>query len=271
MAELDKARRARAEAEVMDVRMTSPHARRITLGGAEVAAFLQTKGAEAPAAWVKVSLPSGEKRAYTIRSFDRRAGTLDLEFVLHGEYAASGPASAWVSRARAGERIGIAGPRNGGFALPADARRILLAGDATALPAIQAIAQALPADIGAEVCVELHSQNDRQAIDSRAELEITWLQEIATPGIALLQTLTKRPLPDGPSYVWIAGESDAVRALRAHYLDARGLEARRISAMGYWKVGQAAHRDRGSDSGIAPILRRFWSWCRITRMSRQLA
>jgi NADPH-dependent ferric siderophore reductase len=261
MAELDKSKRARAVAEVMDVRMTSPHVRRITLGGAEIAAFLQTRGVETPAAWVKVSLPSGEKRAYTIRGIDRRAGTLDLEFVLHGEYAASGPASAWVSQARAGERIGIAGPRDGRFALPADARWVVLAGDATALPAIQAIAQALPAGIEAEVCVELYSQDDRQTIDSPAELKTSWPHEGAAPGIALLETLTKRPLPDGPGYVWIAGESDAVRALRAHYLDARGLESRRISATGYWKTGEAAHRDRGANPGIAPALRRIWSWC----------
>lgn len=263
MAELDK--RARIVAEVMDVRMSSPHLRRVTLGGAEVAAFLQMRGVDTPAAWVKVSLPSGEDRAYTIRGIDRGAGTLDLEFVLHGEYAASGPASAWVSQARAGERIGIAGPRNGRFTLPADARWIVLAGDATALPAIQTIAQALPAGIGVEVCVELHSQDDRQAIANRAESEITWLQERAAPGIALLQALTNRPLPSGPGYVWIAGESDAVRALRAHYLDVRGLEARRLSATGYWKIGRAAYRDSGSNTSLAQTLRRLWSWCRAPR------
>jgi NADPH-dependent ferric siderophore reductase len=246
----------------MDVHTISPHARRVTLGGEELAAFLQMKGVESPAAWVKVSLPSGATRAYTIRGIDRQAGTLDLEFVLHGEYAASGPASAWVSQARSGERIGIAGPRNGNFTLPADARWVVLAGDATALPAIQSIAQALPAGIKAEIYVELHSQDDRQAVDRRVELEITWLQEHAAPGVALLQALTNRPLPGGPGYVWIAGESDVVRALRGHYLDARGLEPRRISAAEYWKTGQAAHRHRDSNPGIASALRRIWSWCR---------
>jgi NADPH-dependent ferric siderophore reductase len=265
MAELDKSKRARAMAEVMNVRMTSPHVRRVTLGGAEVAAFLQMKGVETPAAWVKVSLPSGEERAYTIRGVDRRAATLDLEFVVHGEYAASGPASAWASQTRAGERIGIVGPRNGGFLLPADARWVMLAGDATALPAIQVIVQDLPAGIEAEVCVELHAQDDRQAIASRAELVITWLQEHTLPGIALLQTLARRPLPSGPGYVWIAGESDVVCALHGHYLDARGLESRRISATEYWKIGQAAHRDRDSNLGITPALRRIWSWCRAPR------
>ncbi|MDR0439656.1 MAG: siderophore-interacting protein [Candidatus Accumulibacter sp.] len=266
MIELDKSRRVRVVAEVTDVRASSPRMRRITLGGAELAAFLQANGVETPAAWVKVSLPGGEKRAYTIRGIDRQAGTLDLEFVLHGEYAAPGPASAWASRARIGERIGIAGPRDGGFALPADARWVLLAGDATALPAIQTIAQALPPGIRAEVCVELHSQDDRQDIASRAGIEVAWLQEHgATPGIALLQTLAKRPLPNGPGYVWIAGESNAVRALRAHYLDARGLEARRVSARGYWKTGEAAHRDRGANAGVAPTLRWMWSWFRGMR------
>ncbi|WP_261499507.1 siderophore-interacting protein [Acidovorax bellezanensis] len=217
--------------------------RRITVGGSEVAALLQADGIEAPAAWLKVFLPSGEGRAYTISGIDHQARTLDLDFVLHGVDATSGPASAWASQAHAGERIGIAGPRSGGFALPEDACWTMLAGDATALPAIQAIARSLPAGLKAKVYVEMPQAVDQQAIASAASLRVQWLTVRAAPGMALHQHLMYRPLPPGPGYLWIAGESAAVRALRMHYLQERQFERHRVSAKGYWKAGEADHRD----------------------------
>lgn len=243
MLEPDRPRTARAMAQVVATRELTPHMRRITVGGPEVTAFLQVDDVDVPAAWVKVFLPSGEGRAYTISGIDPQAGTLDLDFVLHGADAASGPASAWASQARVGQRLGLAGPRNGGFALPADARWAMLAGDATALPAIQAIARSLPVGLKAEVYVEVMQEADQQAMESLAKLRLVWMVAQEAPGVALRQTLMYRPLPPGPGYLWIAGESGAVRALRTHYLHERGLERHRVSAKGYWKAGEADHRD----------------------------
>lgn len=233
----------RALAQVVAAQTLTPHMRRITVGGPDVAALLQAEGMDAPAAWVKVFLPCGAGRAYTISGLDHQAGTLDLDFVLHGADAASGPAAAWASQARVGERLGIAGPRGGGFALPADARWLLLAGDATALPAIQAIARKLPAGLRTKVYVEMPHAADQQAMASSAALRVEWLAARAAHGVALYQHLMYRPLPPGPGYLWIAGESAAVRALRVHYLQERGLERHRVSAKGYWKAGEADHRD----------------------------
>lgn len=164
----------RALAQVVAAQTLTPHMRRITVGGPDVAALLQAEGMDAPAAWVKVFLPCGAGRAYTISGLDHQAGTLDLDFVLHGADAASGPAAAWASQARVGERLGIAGPRGGGFALPADARWLLLAGDATALPAIQAIARKLPAGLRTKVYVEMPHAADQQAMASSAAPRCAW-------------------------------------------------------------------------------------------------
>jgi NADPH-dependent ferric siderophore reductase len=41
----------------------------------------------------------------------------------------------------------------------------------------------------------------------------------------------------------MAGESQAMRTLRQHYLQERGLAPRRLHAQGYWKAGQADHRE----------------------------
>ncbi len=237
-----KPKRKHAEAEVVAVRMTSPHMCCITLGGRQIVAFLEADGIDVPATWVKVHLPSGHSRAYTIRRIDRHAGTLDLEFVLHERDGVSGPASTWASQAQVGQRISIAGPRDGGFHLPVEVSWIILAGDATALPAMQAITQALPVDVKATMYAEVEKPEDHQIIESPAMLEIAWLGEESTPGAALHRELAGTPLPPGPGYIWIAGEAAAVRALRSHYLETLGVPRERVSAKGYWKVGEAAHR-----------------------------
>ncbi|MCA8267106.1 siderophore-interacting protein [Burkholderia cepacia] len=91
---MPRPRTERAVGTVQAVRSVTPHMQRITLGGSEVAEFLKVAGANEPAAWVKVFLPSGDGRAYTIQNIDFNAGTLDLDFVLHGAGGDSGPAVA---------------------------------------------------------------------------------------------------------------------------------------------------------------------------------
>ncbi|CAM3950113.1 siderophore-interacting protein [Kerstersia gyiorum] len=240
MGERERAAMARAAVDVVAVAELTPHMRRITLGGSEMAAFLQADGIEDPAAWVKVFLPTGEGRAYTIRSVNRRAATLDLDFVMHGD---EGPASAWAAGAQVGDRLMIAGPRSGRFELPDDARWVLLAGDATALPAIQVIAETLPAGIKVKVYAEIAAQADRQRIDTLASMRIAWLQAQGDAGSVLRQSLMFRPFPAGPGYIWVAGESAMVKALRKHYLQEREMPVHRVSASGYWKAGEADHRD----------------------------
>ena len=50
--------------------------------------------------------PQPARRTYTPRRFDSEAGTLEVQFLLHGD----GPASAWAERAAVGDRLAIAGP-----------------------------------------------------------------------------------------------------------------------------------------------------------------
>ena len=233
----------RAAGTVQEVRSVTPHMQRITLGGSEVVEFLKVEGVNEPAAWVKVFLPSGDGRAYTIQSIDFSAGTLDLDFVLHGVDGDSGPAATWAASASLGECIGIAGPRSGGFLLPGDARWVMLAGDATALPGIQSIARRLPSGINAKAYIEVPSEEDRQPINSPAQLRVQWMNAQSHPGLTLCQSLWHRPLPIGPGYIWIAGESAAIKKLKLHYLKDREFPRHSVSAKGYWKAGESDHRD----------------------------
>ncbi len=243
MDETGRAIIARVEAEVVAIKHVTPHMQRITVGGAALESFLRTDGVETPAAWVKVFLPSGEGRAYTIRQINKEQQTLDLDFVLHHKEESYSPASSWAFQAQKGERITLAGPRAGSFALPEDAAWVILAGDVTALPAIQNIAANLPPTVRARVYVEIPTHEDQQEIRSPAALSVVWLEPRERPGLALEQRVLYRPFPLGPGYVWVAGESRIAKELRAHYLRERYLERHRVTTEGYWKVGKADHRE----------------------------
>lgn len=83
-------------------------------------------------------------RTYTIRALRAEQEEVDVEFVLHGE---NGPASAWATHARIGDRLQLAAPNRqygddpGGYEWkpPAGVRHILLIADETALPAVAGI------------------------------------------------------------------------------------------------------------------------------------
>ncbi|MBG6466619.1 siderophore-interacting protein [Pseudomonas aeruginosa] len=87
-------------------------------------------------------------RTYTIRALRAEQEEVDVEFVLHGE---NGPASAWATHARIGDRLQLAAPNRqygddpGGYEWtpPAGARHILLLADETALPAVAGILEEL--------------------------------------------------------------------------------------------------------------------------------
>lgn len=244
MFEFLKPKRHNVMAAIRAVQKVSPHMQRITLGGPQIEAFLAVAQVNTPGAWVKVSLPTGERRAYTIARYDTAAGTLDLEIVIHQSSGITGPGSTWAQQVKVGDHVGIAGPRDGRYRLASDATWILLAGDMTALPAMQAIARVLPSTLVGEMYVEVATPADRQTVESGASLHAIWLPAQGKPCATLNEVLMKKTLPTGPGYIWIAGESAATHALRVHYLQSVGVEPKRLSALGYWKVGEAAHRDR---------------------------
>jgi NADPH-dependent ferric siderophore reductase len=109
-------------------------------------------------------------RTYTPRRFDREAGELDVDFILHGE----GPASTWAAQAAVGQTITIAGPgRN--YAVDPSADWFLLVGDDTAIPAISTILEVLPPSASATVFLEVVSEEDQVEIPSHPNTTVTWL------------------------------------------------------------------------------------------------
>lgn len=119
-------------------------------------------------------------RTYTVRAARPELLEIDVDFVLHG---ATGPASAWAEGAAVGDEVVLVGPNArfdgpaGGFEWhpPVDASCLLVAGDETAVPAICAIVESLPAGQRARVLLEVPEVGDALDPAAPAGVEVTWL------------------------------------------------------------------------------------------------
>ena len=177
-------------------------------------------------------------RDYTPRRFDTVANELDLEFALHE----AGPATAWAAQAQPGQYLGVGGPR-GSMVIPTGYDWHLLIGDETALPAIQRRLTELPASARVAVVVEVANRAARIPLPTEADLYAIWqYREESESEQPLVDAVREVWLPPGEGYVWAAGEASAIRAVRAHLCNERGVDKKRIRASAYWRRGaQATH------------------------------
>ena len=182
-------------------------------------------------------------RSYTLRALRRDPDEIDIDFVLH---TPAGPASRWAAKAAAGDRVVLLGPavadnRAIRFRPPADTDLTLIWGDETALPAVSAILESLPAGTRARVWLEVHDAGDIQDLVTDADAEITWLVRDAAgiegSPMALDALRTAQLPPAEHPYAWIAGESGCVKQLRRHLVRERGIDRRRVTFVGYWRHG----------------------------------
>ncbi|WP_103532998.1 siderophore-interacting protein [Streptomyces sp. SM11] len=182
-----------------------------------------------------LAIPEAERpwmRGFTVRSYDRERNVMTVDFVLHGE---GGPASRWGADARVGDVLGMVGPSSlYARPLPA-ARRMLLAGDESALPAIATLLEALPAGTGAVVYAEVADAAEERALPPAAGgAEVHWVHRDG--GGSLVAAVREAgPDLDGVDAAWVAGEASAVRALRRHLVDERKLPKAAVEFSGYWR------------------------------------
>ncbi|WP_112248529.1 siderophore-interacting protein [Kribbella monticola] len=194
------------------------------------------------------SMPAEERfvmRTYTVRAMRPELAELDIEFVLHG---VNGPASAWVSETRPGDQVGlivpfsvdttsIKGLLNSGvdYVPPATSTSRILVADETALPAVAAILENLPAGVRATVFIEVPDARDIRPLPSPGEVDVAWI----TRGTGSLpEALKAADLPYDADYAWVAGESGMIKQVRRHLVNTVGLPKPAVSFQGYWKRGE---------------------------------
>lgn len=183
-------------------------------------------------------------RPYTVRRWNARTSEMVLDMVVHE----GGVAASWAMNARVGDIVGICNPE-GRFWLPKGSRWLLMVTDITGLPAVGRVLEELPEGFRAVVHVEIPSDADRQEIgqmiDTVADAEITWHAchglRPERPGYTELPRIAREitALPEGPGYIYIAGEAKAAAECRKHFRDQLGFDKHRIDAVGYWIEGQA--------------------------------
>jgi NADPH-dependent ferric siderophore reductase len=178
-------------------------------------------------------------RTYTPRRFDPATGTLEVQFVLHGD----GPASEWAAQAEPGDRLAVAGP-GGRFTFDPSTTRWWIGGDESAIPAIGTLLDAMPTTASAKVHIEVDDADDEVHLPSAANLVVQWHHRRPGNGAgAELDDALRRADIVAGERVWVACEATAVRGMRRHLLDDRGLSPVSLVTRGYWRLGSANHPD----------------------------
>lgn len=220
-------------------------------------------------------------RTYTVRAVRPALGEVDVDIALHGR---SGPASRWALDARVGDTIAIFGPngRHGGpyggfdFLPPARTDAYLLAGDATALPAIAAILESLPSTGRGIALLEVEHASDAQAVGAapagiRVDILVRGRDAHGSQLIPAVQRAAAELCPDLRSpveledvdidtgllweaprdegdrpardstglYAWLAGEAGVIKTIRRHLVGELGMDRKSVAFMGYWRRGRA--------------------------------
>ena len=238
----------------------SPHLIRLRLQGEGLAGFTM----RGPGCHIKLMLPpAGEvrptpplryedrrpiypegavppfTRTYTPLRFDPVKLEMEVEFLVHGE----GAASEWVQGAEVGQEIVVLGP-GGGWDVPQDGEWYVIAADESSIPAAGQVLEALPKPPH-HVMVEVAGPVDERPLPAVEPSSVVWYHrgdDATKAGTCLEEAFKTLALPEGRGYIWLACESGAMRRIRAQLLE-RGVPADQMVTRGYWKLGAMNHPD----------------------------
>lgn len=232
----------------------TPHMVRVVLGGPDLA-DLTTEHADSyvklvfgvpgvvydepfDVARIREERPRTEwpvQRTYTLRSLDPVRGEVTIDFVHHGDEGLAGP---WAAAAAPGDEVWLLGP-GGAYTPSPDAPWHLLAGDESALPAIAATLEAVPAGVPVVAVVEVADAAEEQPLTSPGDLTLLWVHRDTPDPDLLLRSLTALDLPTGAPHAFLHGEADSVRAVRRWARTDLAVPRELLSASGYWRRGRS--------------------------------
>lgn len=197
--------------QVIRTERLTPHMRRVVLGGEGLAAFgtagytdhyvkllFPVEGVDYPEPFdvqrIREEYPREQwpvSRTYTVRAWDPEARELTLDFVIHGEEGIAGPGRPGPGPATCSGSTVPAAPT------PPTRRPTGISSPGTsALPALAAALEALPAGAVAHAFLEVSGPEEEQKFDSDAQ--VTWLHRGERPvGEALVEAVRALEPPPG--------------------------------------------------------------------------
>lgn len=199
-------------------------------------------------------------RTYTAIDPDVAAGSVAIDFVVHGD---DGVAGLWALSAKPGQTLTARGP-GGGYAPDPSADWHLFAGDESALPAIAAALRALPADAVGYAVIEVPGRQHEAPLRAPTGVEVTWVHE--APGAhpqagrggeseqAFVTAVRALPWRAGRVHAFVHGEARAVmHGIRPYLLKERGVPRADASISGYWRRGRSEESFRTWKSELAKV------------------
>ncbi len=219
--------------EVLNAEVHSPSMIRVELGGPGLAGFTslgipdEACVFEFPQAGEVAGLRPNPGRWYSLHEV--AADYLAIGVVIHP----GGLGSDWAENASVGDTLRIT-HHNSWFRRPADARWQVLLGDITALPAIARIITESAAELPTRAIIEIPDPGD-ELVGWENAADLSWVHNpgLASAGSVLADLARDLDLPDGPGYVYVAGESAATRAVRKALKSQ--LPAEQFGVVGYWR------------------------------------
>jgi NADPH-dependent ferric siderophore reductase len=186
---------------------------------------------------IKRDLPAEQwpvVRTYSVRAFDTARHELTIDFVVHGTAGVAGP---WAAAAQPGDSVFVRGP-GGAYSPDPDADWHLLVGDESALPAIAAAIDALPAHAVGHVVVEVPGPASQIQLDTPEGVRMSWLHTgYGRVGNRLVDTVRGIEFPLSDVQAFVHGEAGWVAQIRRLLRVDRRLPGNRLSISGYWRIG----------------------------------
>lgn len=255
---IDHADTGLVSAEVLQAEQLSPHFVRITLGGDDLRSW-RSLGFDQ---WFRLALPVVDDarfdklsdrfdtrgflryltlpkatrpviRNYTVREFRADTGQMDVDFVVHGTEGVAGP---WAASFPLGSPVALI-DQGCGYRPVTGAKRVILAGDESALPAVLGILRDLPAYSIGTAIIEIPHMEDRQPVIAPAGMEVQWIVRDpgARPGAEALAAVRKLRFGQEPVSAFFAGEQQLATGSRRHLVKECGVPKASVDFTGYWR------------------------------------
>lgn len=233
---------SQTELVVVSTEQLTPAMVRIRFRAEDLSAFADSPFTDR---YVKLQLGTPDApvaRTYTALEPDVSAGTLSIDFVVHGDEGYAGP---WAAAAQPGDILLVRGP-GGAYAPDPSADWHLMAGDSSAVPAIRAALADLPVTAAGDVVVEVAGPDHEQPLPAPVGVTVTYVHA------DLEQAVRAVPWRAGRVHAFVHGEASVVmHGIRPYLLKEREVPRADASISGYWRAGRTEEGFRAWKSDLA--------------------